>query len=173
MYKSFILRYRLESSLPRAVRKHYSLIMDPAAGTVSVGVDTPQLNLKRLLRLASEHRSDTRYFNNIKKDLLSESWMGFQKFGIHPSYTGTRIRFTVGSDLRVESVGLRCTWTAFVVVSLALGVGPYSGGLLDLKRNIPTKLREIILKFSKYDFDRAIEGRYSPWKASSIINVLK
>lgn len=153
MVKSFIIRYRLELSLPKAVRKHYSLIMDPAAGTVSVGVDTPQLDLSNLLQSSLEHQSyETMWVFGIYKllrdKLLGESWMELESIGIHPSYTGTRKRFTVGYDLRVESVGLKCTWTAFVVLSLAVGVDPYTGGLLDLKRNISTNFREIILKSS-------------------------
>ena len=148
MVRSFIIRYRLQSSLPKDARKHYSLIMDPAAGNVSVGVDTPQLNLSNLLHSASEHYLGMGFLINIKNDLLSEPWMELESIGIHPSYTGIRKRFTVGYDLRVESVGLKCTWTAFVVLSLAVGVDPYRGGLLDLKRNISTNFREIILKSS-------------------------
>ena len=41
---------------------------------------------------------------------------------------------------------MMCSWPAFVVLSLALGVDPYRGGLLDLKRNIYTNFREIRLK---------------------------
>ena len=176
MVKSFIIRYRLQSSLPTEVRKHYSLIMDPAAGTVSVGIDTPRLDLENLLHSASEHCSGKKYLSNVEKGLLSEPWMGFQKLGIHPSYTGTRMRFTVGSDLRVESVGLRCTWTAFVIISLALGVDPYRGGLFDLKRGISTDFREIILKSSEHDFGRAnfaTERRDPLSNGRPIINVRK
>ena len=148
MAKSFVIRYRLQSSLPKDARKHYSLIMDPAAGNVSVGVDTPQLDLSSLLQSASEHYLGTGFLINRKNDLLNKSWMEFECIGIHPSYTGTRKRFTVAYDLRVESVGLKCAWTAFVVFSLAVGVDPYRGGLLDLKHKISTNLREITLKSS-------------------------
>ena len=164
MVKSFIIRYRLQSSLPKAVRKHYSLIMDPAAGTVSVGIDTPWLDLRHLLHSAPEHRAGTRYFQNTKKDLLSEPWMGLESIGIHPHYDGTRKRFTVSYDLRVESVNLACYWPAFVVLSLALGVDSHRGGLLDLKRNISTNFREIILKSLDRDFIS---------NATSIINARK
>ena len=133
MVKSFIIRYRLQSSLPTDVRKHYSLIMDPAAGTVSVGVDTPHLHLGSYFwRSDLEHLADTKILWNSKKGLLNEPWMELESIGIHPHYTGDRKRFTVGYDLRVESVNLRCSWPAFIVLSLALGVDPYRGGLLDL-----------------------------------------
>ena len=149
MVKSFIIRYRLEASLPKSVRKHYSLIMDPAAGTVSVGVDTPHLHLASYFCRSDIGALAVRgILRNRKKDLLSEPWMGFESIGIHPHYTGDRKRFTIDYDLRVESVNLTCSWPAFIVLSLALGVDPYRGGLLDLKRDKSTNFREIILKSS-------------------------
>ena len=123
--------------------------MDPAAGTVSVGVDTSHLHLGSYFWWSDlEHLADWKILRNRKKDLLGEPWMGFESIGIHPHYTGDRKTFTIGYDLRVESVNLTCSWLAFVVLSLALGVDPYSGGLLDLKRNMSTNFREITLKSS-------------------------
>ena len=171
MVKSFIIRYRLEASLPKNIRKHYSLIMDPAAGTVSVGVDAPHLHLGSYFWRSDIGRLATnRTFPHREKDLLSETWMGLESIGIHPHYTGDRKRFTIDIDLRAESVNLACSWPAFIVLSLALGVDPYRGGLLDLKRNKSTDFREIILKSSDDDqsiisvrkLDNLILGRVSP-----------
>ena len=53
MVKSFIILFRLLSSLSIQERKDYSLIMDPAAGSVSVGVDTPKLHFEILWRSLS------------------------------------------------------------------------------------------------------------------------
>ncbi|KAM0800314.1 hypothetical protein BDR22DRAFT_963277 [Usnea florida] len=157
MVKSFIIRYRLQYrwqySFPKDARKHYSFIMDPAAGTVTVGVDAPQLEFGNILR-SSLWRSNQSFpfgrgfLYNREKDLMIEPWMGFESVGIHPSYTGTRKRFTVGYDLRVESVNLACSWQVLVILSLALGVDPYRGGLLDLKRKLSTNFGEISLKSS-------------------------
>ena len=161
MVKCFIIRYRLQYgsqySFPKDARKHYSFIMDLAAGTVTVGVDAPQLKLVNILRSSvwrpngpnEAFPTGMGILFKREKHLMVEPWMGFESVGIHPSYTGTRKRFTVGYDLRVESVNLTCSWPVFVVISLALGVDPYRGGLLDLKRKFSTNFGEIILKSSE------------------------
>ena len=157
MVKCLIIRYRLQYrwqySFPKDTRKHYSFIMDLAAGTVTVGVDAPQLELGDILRSSLWRSNESFPFGrgflyNRGKDMMIEPWMGFESVGIHPSYTGTRKRFTVGYDLRVESVNLACSWQVLVILSLALGVDPYRGGLLDLKRKLSTNFGEIILKSS-------------------------
>ena len=142
--KSFIIRYRLLSSLPKQRRKEYSLIMDPAAGSVSVGVDTSKLHFEILWRSISPLVRNARWVSQCQNDLLGESWMGLD--GIFPWYYGSRRRFVVDSDLRVEPIGMECDWNAFVHLSLALGVDPYDGGLLDLRRNMSTSFRDFVLK---------------------------
>ena len=118
--------------------------MDPAAGSISVGVDTPKLHFDILWRSLTPAFPNIRWVSECQNDLLGESWMGLG--GIYPWYYGSRKRFVVESDLRVQSVGLECDWNAFVRLCLALGVDPYAGGLLDLKRNMSTSFKDFVLK---------------------------
>ena len=148
MVKSSITRYRLLSSLPKVIRKHYSLIMDPASGLVSVSVDTPRLDFQCLWQSISPSMPDTRRVPNYQNDLLGESWMGLEGVWINCRFDGARKRFGVDSDLRVQSVGVECDWRTFVRLVLALGVDPYNGGLLDLKRNMSAPFKEFFLKSS-------------------------
>ena len=148
MVNSFIIRHRLLSSLTKTVRKEYSLIMDPTAGTVLVGVNTPKIHFEYLWQSTSSFCLNSRVILNKRNDLLGESWMDFEDSGIYAFYYGSRKKFVVGYDLGVQSVGAECDWSAFVYLSLAFGVDPYNGGLSDLKRNISTSFRDIVLKSS-------------------------
>ena len=66
--------------------------------------------------------------------------------GIFPWFYGSRRRFAVDSDLRVQSVGLECDWNALVRLSMALWVDLYAGGLLDLRRNLSTSFKDFVPK---------------------------
>ncbi|KAL9131222.1 MAG: hypothetical protein Q9175_006822 [Cornicularia normoerica] len=118
--------------------------MDPAAGTVSVGVKTPKIHFEYLWQSTSSFCPNSRVILNKRNDLLGESWMDFEDSGIHAFYYGSRKRFVVGYDLGIQSVGAECDWSAFVYLSLAFGVDPYN----DLKRNISTSFRDISLTSS-------------------------
>lgn len=121
MVKGSIIRYRLLSSLSKRERKDYSLIMDPAAGSVSVGVDTPKLHFEILWRSLSPAFPSARWVSQCQNGLLGESWMGLS--GIFPWYYESRRRFAVDSDLCVQPVGLECDWNAFVRLSMAFWGG--------------------------------------------------
>ena len=164
MFKAFKIRYQLERSIPKPIRNHFSLVMDPAAGNVSVSFHTFRLDFQGLLQMIARTSYSIDFFDDR---LLHKSWMGLVSHGAQvrsrswaTRYVDKAHKFLVSSDMRTEAVELRVSWSTFVMIALDLGVDGYSGGLQDLKPSLSTVFhskalisssREVIMKVFKRD----------------------
>ena len=139
MIKTLTIYIRLLKSLPRDVRNDFSLIMDPAAGTVAVSSCYYGLSFEGLTHTIAVARPYGVPFQYDEPTLLAQSWMELLKANFRPRVVKDMEphRFLVSSDYRIKHVGLACQWAIFVHLALALGVDPYRSELLDLYRGMP------------------------------------
>jgi hypothetical protein len=117
-----------------ARRKHVSVIVDPASGTVSIILDNLELKWQNVLGRASDFESlAPRQVKDVDSQLVGASWMGLLQTGLQPSRLwGSSQRMVVDSSMRFESRGIKCDWEGFLFLALGLGVDLYRGRLQDI-----------------------------------------
>ena len=144
MVKSFLIYYRLKKSIAGLeIRREFSIVMDPAAGTVAVSHPRFEMLLSDVLTLRPW---ECEMLLRPHDWLLCKSWMCFATIGqpVHTTMRRNDIqRFQVSSDMNIGPVRVQIRWNTFVIIALALGTDPYTTDFRNLKEQLSTPFRDM------------------------------
>lgn len=137
--------------IPQEARHFCSLMVDPAAGVVSVVLYETEMEWETVLLFSKSLKSFApRKIPKVDSRLIGAAWMGLlpPNLPVIRRWDHSVQRLLINSTFDFESGGLKCNWVTFVFFCLGLGVDLHRGGLKDLWPSSKTSI-ELTTFFGK------------------------
>ncbi|KAG5804338.1 hypothetical protein H9Q74_009885 [Fusarium xylarioides] len=165
---SLIIFHRLRSSIPDRARGFFKLTLNPVAGSVGCSYFEPQL---RITHLQTQMKQSSIDFNTVllpatQDRWLSSTWMSFLRLNwmLRADQSTYPCKFNVSWAMDCSFIGLKCDWSTFVYIVMALGASPHDPALIALRQEAEERGRwpkELGIKLETIERDIIIDSSAS------------